>query len=475
MTSLSKSPYAPFTHVADTEVFMDEKDFRFFSKPYFLRLHFPCEIIENDEASAKFDAETLSYVIQCPKVNQGEFFPNLDMISELCKPKGSVSASAIEVLEDGEDNEENDANSDDTEDYYFEQNISEAENDIGDAGNEKLFKLGFGLKHENVFTKLLDECQEILDVKNPDSLSIFERKSIRLEQENKEFNSDHYLSDLYEPDDVLKEVIKEGQFKCDTTLNDEESAKLVEYAKKDVKIEPKLKFSTLCGLLDILFAYCYDKRVNYGECSSESGWTISKICATLVCSERFETFSELIVTSSRRSLIYPIYRHFELTKKVWSDVAEVLKIGQIPIIKALLDISKIFNESDGRYIFNQLYIDQYIVWIQKMKKEKLQEIVMKIEHGVNKLSKKDLCLEINELETAAELVLKDENEEIMIKNLEKVEISSSSRLAAENDSDDDSDSDSESSAESDSDSDSDSDSSINDNAEKDKKKEYIRC
>merc|ERR1712018_909365 len=132
------SIYAPFTHVADTEVFMDEKDFRFFSKPYFLRLHFPCEIIENDEASAKFDAETLSYVIQCPKVNHGEFFPNLDMISELCKPKGSVSASTIEVLENGEDNEKNDTNSDDAEDYYFEQNIPEDALDIADAGKGKL-------------------------------------------------------------------------------------------------------------------------------------------------------------------------------------------------------------------------------------------------------------------------------------------------------------------------------------------------
>ena len=69
------SIYAPFTHVAETEVFMDGTDFRFFSKPYFLRLHFPCEIVENDEASAKFEADTVSYVIKCPKVNQGEFFP----------------------------------------------------------------------------------------------------------------------------------------------------------------------------------------------------------------------------------------------------------------------------------------------------------------------------------------------------------------------------------------------------------------
>ena len=37
-SALTVTIYAPFTNVADTEVFMEERDFRFFSKPYFLRL-----------------------------------------------------------------------------------------------------------------------------------------------------------------------------------------------------------------------------------------------------------------------------------------------------------------------------------------------------------------------------------------------------------------------------------------------------
>ena len=36
--------YAPFTNVADTEVFFDEQDFRFYSRPYFLRLHLPAQV-----------------------------------------------------------------------------------------------------------------------------------------------------------------------------------------------------------------------------------------------------------------------------------------------------------------------------------------------------------------------------------------------------------------------------------------------
>ena len=39
--------YAPFTHIDKTEVFMDENEFRFFSKPYYLRLHLPGPVVEN--------------------------------------------------------------------------------------------------------------------------------------------------------------------------------------------------------------------------------------------------------------------------------------------------------------------------------------------------------------------------------------------------------------------------------------------
>ena len=53
--------YAPFTNLSETEIFMDETDFRFFSKPYFLRLHLPGEIEETDKASGAYDAQTSRY------------------------------------------------------------------------------------------------------------------------------------------------------------------------------------------------------------------------------------------------------------------------------------------------------------------------------------------------------------------------------------------------------------------------------
>ena len=131
-------------------------------------------------------------------------------------------------------------------------------------------------------------------------------------------------------------------------------------------------------------------------------------------------------------------------------------------ITVLLDLTKIFNESEGRYIFNQLYIDQYVAWVQKLKKDNLEKIAAKIEDILNGITKEDLDLELKELEAAAEMVLKESqnDEEILIKSMKNVEISDTKkdRLASENDSDDESNSDSE---------DSDSDSSDSNSSDSD--------
>ncbi len=51
--------------------------------------------------------------------------------------------------------------------------------------------------------------------------------------------------------------------------------------KKTFALDKNQKFFAYWGLIDILFAYCYNNRVNCGEENSESGWTITKISSTL--------------------------------------------------------------------------------------------------------------------------------------------------------------------------------------------------
>ena len=130
-------------------------------------------------------------------------------------------------------------------------------------------------------------------------------------------------------------------------------------ALKNIKIRMSVQ-STLYGLVDILYAYCYDFKTTLGEHNSETGWLISKLSATLACSEVFDSIKDCVIANMRRTLIYPLFRSFDIAVEVLKDVQKLLKNGKVAILKILLDLTKIFNESEGRYIFNQLYIDQYV-------------------------------------------------------------------------------------------------------------------
>ena len=113
--------HAPFSKVSDAEIYMDRQDFRFFSKPYYLRLNLPEEIIENDDASAKFNADTNEFKISCPKVVKGQYFKGLDMLTTLLDPKGKwgVGGKSVEVV--GAEAFSTDSDSDF--DWFVEQKI----------------------------------------------------------------------------------------------------------------------------------------------------------------------------------------------------------------------------------------------------------------------------------------------------------------------------------------------------------------
>lgn len=67
----------------------------------------------------------------------------------------------------------------------------------------------------------------------------------------------------------------------------------------------------LTSLIDILFAYCYDKRTTDFESSCESGWNISKISATL------SWFDVSIVRVMQLFILYPVLSSvstFDVTK-----------------------------------------------------------------------------------------------------------------------------------------------------------------
>jgi protein SHQ1 len=49
---------------------------------------------------------------------------------------------------------------------------------------------------------------------------------------------------------------------------------------------------------------------------------------------------------------------------VLNDVINLLKKGKKAILKILLEIRRTFIDGENRYILNDLYINDYCVWIQ---------------------------------------------------------------------------------------------------------------
>ena len=64
----------------------------------------------------------------------------------------------------------------------------------------------------------------------------------------------------------------------------------------------------------------------------------------------------------------------------------------------------------GYYIFNQLYLNEYASWVQSVPVSHLQSLASAIHTCLRKSSKKDLKLDLEELETAAHLTLAEERD-----------------------------------------------------------------
>jgi len=154
-----------------------------------------------------------------------------------------------------------------------------------------------------------------------------ERRKLKEEREQSKFSDDHYLSDLM----ITEEIPRLLEFKFDVTslssLTDENRDQMKNIGNREFLLDKTWQKRLHLGLLDILFAYCYDWRTTEGCHNIETPWNISRISSTLSWFETFDDMNEVVVSCFRRSLSYPLYRHWDLSQKVFKDVLKVLKSG----------------------------------------------------------------------------------------------------------------------------------------------------
>lgn len=390
--------HAPYTNVGETEIDVDGENFLFVSSPYFLRLRLPGRIVENDKSKGSYTCDTGDFNLTFDKETPGEYFHNLDMITSLLAPRDipDINPNLVEMLEedgitvDGDDKDR----------------------DYDESTNK--FSYGFANKICNEFQDIGSEFPQIFELRVPEKVPIYERNKLRIEHEDHKFSTDHYLADFYDNELISPYLTSKPNwdsvdFNKDIDFSDEEVCLLKELPNKHYILSKNERTQVLLGLVDILYGYCYDKRTTLNESTVESSWTINKLSSTLSWFCVFKDMKQALIACYRRALIYPIFRNFELCNKVKEDLISLFRKGKKFLIKCMIDIHQMFNTSnDARYILNQLYIKDYLVFLQKSRSEEMDQLYKNIANI--EIAKTDLDLELDELEAAAEMVQKEEAE-----------------------------------------------------------------
>lgn len=370
----------PHIRVSNAEVITEGQDFSFYCKPYLLKLSFPCPLQEGEDAHRATynpDENNGTLTVELKKRTKGEHFPDLDLITKLLKKANirtmTPQVHEIEVLHnvnfvDNDNDEESDANSGLTA--------------VVSASNA----YGFDHQYSKVFSHLREIVGDVLSLEDPDSVSSVERYRSRLAQEYADFDASRYVGDHldaahdpiysqmmdFKPSWVIaweeserqkkerqteeaKQLSTDASASSNSAVEETQASFFDEQEQETLRSKLKNKeyliptdseheFRLLTGLIDLLFAYCYDVRLTEGEANSESPSNITRLsrqCSwlddyyphideltTSSSSMEEERCLQAIIFSMRRLLVYPYLRHWKIGRKVLADVARLFLLGQ---------------------------------------------------------------------------------------------------------------------------------------------------
>jgi len=265
----------------------------------------------------------------------------------------------VEVLDTSENTpliDDLKAEEDEDFDWNIEQKLPSVESETGLLGNRPY---GFANSYSGVLERLGKELTfELVDISEPGKKSAAERRQLRLQKEVENFDDDHYIADMFDSDrieqiiDTIAPWDKWDRTKPDLIMTNEDRQRMIDRLPKRefVHYDSATKKALMLSVVDILYSYCYDMRTNDFEHSSESGWIVRKLSPTFSWFEfwtridnleddlrmRNDIATYVLVSCIRRSLIYPLYRNWNLSLKVAKDVITILNKGRTAILKCFL-------------------------------------------------------------------------------------------------------------------------------------------
>lgn len=372
--------------------------------------------------------------------------------------------------------------------WEIEQKLPEEVPNFTELSN--VAKYGFNNQYSNMMDVSLANGNDINELSKPDVMNPDDRIIERVIKENLKFDPEFYANDYliikYKDDESIdddkmyssimswkpiwkkkysawskaqqetKAKIETLKNSADLVIESENNAlpKLEMHVKVDFTSEeeklmldlPKKSYiledprPTYYTLVSLLFAYSFDLRENEGDHTVESAWSIGKLAPQISCldSQLIQTNNStetnmikvVVLTSSRRSLCYPLHRHFDLIKQVWDDVYYILRCGKRAVLKCLLDLREQFRFHDIYYVYCLILLDDLCSWVLQ---DSCSELVLRnLAHQVRKessaMTRKDIIFE-KIMGTPEDDVMKDSEdstnnqaeEELEVINLEDIE------------------------------------------------------
>lgn len=269
-------------------------------------------------------------------------------------------------------------------------------------------KYGFDNLYDTVISVSTSNGNDINELDEPEHTDANDRVIERLRKENLKFDPEYYVSEYMthkygNEEDLeingIKELLKFTpsivkqylQWYKDSTnpnlvmpieFTDEEQKQMQDNLPKKSYLVEDIK-PLYVTILSVLFSYVFEQIENEGTHTTESAWTMGKLCPQIsFLDQQLKQVNELqdgmkeiskvnkdsslikiaIITGIRRALSYPLHRNYDLAMKAWTFVYYILRGGKRLVIRALLDIHETFRFHDVYYVYDKVLLDDLTAW-----------------------------------------------------------------------------------------------------------------
>lgn len=384
--------------------------------------------MEDDFSSAQYDPSSGYLTLTLSKVIPGQEFKDLDLLVKLLAPRPAVPQPLIEVIsEDQASNKDQDLIAR-TEalslerdeilqaaqnDWQLPQSITEIPLDIT---MQKQY--GFLDLHSGYFKHVAHTENEVNELESDaESCTVSQRRERRLRHENDKWDEEYYTAD-YADDEQIIELLKWKHPYAANTGNfhytDEENAAMLRLPRKEYLPTSTQTHNLYLTLLSLLFSYAYECRTTQHDPTPESAWTLATLIPafsaldppnlTVVNPLVFSTgeLSQILATSYRRSLAFPLYRSWILAEACRMDVAQLLSKGKRTVVRCLLEMKNILDHHEVYYVYSKIWLDDFCVWTQAYASD---DVMVSLGRHVSKLEMNKALIgwNIEQLEAAADL------------------------------------------------------------------------